>query len=85
MPIGFEVIHRLEIGGIDVAFNTAAATPANMDLANPTLYFSSALDFLEIPLARDTDTFGVGTAVCPQSGFHPQEWVRRVVAVGAGR
>jgi len=37
VPIGFGVIHRLEIGGVDVAFNTAAPHPPDMDLANPTL------------------------------------------------
>jgi hypothetical protein len=51
---------------MDVALNTAAATPADMDLTNPTLYSSSALDCLEIPLAPDTDTFGVWTPTYPQ-------------------
>jgi len=42
VPIGFDDIHRREIRGIDAALNTAAATPADMVLANPTLY-SAAL------------------------------------------
>jgi hypothetical protein len=32
-------------------------------------------------IAWGTDTFGVETASCPQSGFHPRAWVRRTAPV----
>ena len=66
---------------MDVALNTAAATPADMDLANPTLYLSSALDFLEIPLARGADTFWRLGPSYPQYRLHPQAGAPPLVTV----